>query len=44
MGQLFEDIKRAVRAERYVVSDHADERLRGRKIELWQVNQRRGKW
>ncbi len=37
MGQLFEDIKRAVSEARYVVSDHADERLRERKIELWQV-------
>ena len=37
MGQLFDDIKRAVRAERYVISDHADERLRERKIELWQI-------
>ncbi len=37
MGQLFENIKQAVRQERYVVSDHADERLRERKIELWQV-------
>jgi hypothetical protein len=34
---LLADIRRAVRDERFVVSDHADERLRERKIELWQI-------
>jgi hypothetical protein len=37
MGQLFQDIKRVVREERYVVSSHADQRLRERRIERWQV-------
>ncbi len=37
MGELFDRIKRAVREERYVFSDHADNMLRERGIAHWQV-------
>ena len=37
MGQLFEDIKEAVREERYAIGRHANERLRQRGILAWQV-------
>jgi hypothetical protein len=34
---LFDAIRSAVAAERFALTDHADNRLRGRNIELWQV-------
>ncbi len=37
MGALFEAIKRAVREDRYVFSNHADEQLRERRIVASQV-------
>jgi hypothetical protein len=37
MPRLFDDIRAAVAAERFVLTDHADNRLRERNIELWQV-------
>ena len=37
MGQLLEDVRRAVRVGRYVFSDHADNMLRERGIMHWQV-------
>ena len=37
MGQLFDKIRRAVAAGNFIVSDHADERLRERHVKLWQV-------
>jgi hypothetical protein len=37
MGELAENIRRAVREERYVIGDHADERLKERRIVDWQV-------
>ena len=37
MGRLFDEIKRAVREERYIVSRHANERLRQRRMMGWQI-------
>ena len=37
MGELFERVRAAVAAERYVFSDHADNALRERGIVHWQV-------
>jgi hypothetical protein len=37
MGQLFETIRRLVAEERYVVGQHASERLEERGIMEWQV-------
>ncbi|MGD0387334.1 MAG: DUF4258 domain-containing protein [Tepidisphaeraceae bacterium] len=37
MGVLAENIRQAVRDERYVFGSHADERLRERRITGWQV-------
>ena len=37
MGDLFERVRGAVRAERYLFSDHADNMLRERQIMHWQV-------
>lgn len=37
MGELFNRIKLAVRDERYVFSDHADNMLRERGIIHWQI-------
>jgi hypothetical protein len=37
MGQLLNQIRDAVKLERFIVSNHADDRLRERSIELWQV-------
>ena len=37
MGKLFDNIRQAVREDRFVLSNHADDRLRERKIELWQI-------
>ena len=37
MGELAGKIRRAVRDERFVVGDHADERLKERRIVDWQV-------
>jgi hypothetical protein len=37
MGQLFETIRQLVADERYVVGEHAVERLEERKILEWQV-------
>ncbi|MFW6060007.1 MAG: DUF4258 domain-containing protein [Phycisphaeraceae bacterium] len=39
MGQLFDDIRRAVRENRYLFSDHADNMLRDRSIAHWQIVQ-----
>ena len=38
MPQLFDHIRQAVEAERFIVSNHADDRLRERMIELWQIS------
>ena len=37
MGQLFDRIRSAVRAERYVFSDYADNMLRERGVVHWQI-------
>jgi len=37
VGALADKIRRAVREERYVFGDHADQRLRNRQIASWQV-------
>jgi hypothetical protein len=37
MATLFDQIVQAVAAERFIVSNHADDRLRERMIELWQL-------
>ena len=37
MGQLFDTIRAAVLQDRFGVSDHAEERLRERRIMAWQV-------
>jgi hypothetical protein len=37
MGKLFDQIRKAVREEKFIVSNHADDRLRERSIELWQI-------
>ena len=37
METLFTKIIQAVEADRFIVSNHADDRLRERMIELWQV-------
>jgi hypothetical protein len=37
MGKLFDQIRAAVAGDRYVVGNHADERLRERGIVAWQV-------
>jgi hypothetical protein len=37
MARLLDQILNAIKAERYVVSNHADDRLRERLIELWQI-------
>jgi len=37
MGELFEHVRRVVKLERYVFSDHADNMLRERCITHWQV-------
>ncbi|HEX4053943.1 MAG TPA: DUF4258 domain-containing protein [Tepidisphaeraceae bacterium] len=37
MGVLAENIRQAVRNERYVFGAHADERLRERRIAGWQI-------
>ena len=37
MGQLADNIRKAVRDNRYVIGDHADERLKERRIMDWQV-------
>jgi hypothetical protein len=37
MGALFDQIRAAVREDRVYITDHADERLRERRVEVWQV-------
>ena len=37
MGKLVDNIRRAVREGRFVVSEHVNKRLRERKIVAWQV-------
>ncbi len=37
MGQLFETVRRLVAEERYVIGEHASERLEERGIMEWQV-------
>ena len=37
MGKLFEQIKRAVEQDRFLVSWHADERFEEREITAWQM-------
>lgn len=37
MGKLCNDIIAAIEANRFIVSNHADDRLRERMIELWQL-------
>ena len=37
MPRLWDQVREAVENERYVVSAHADLRLRERRIEMWQV-------
>lgn len=37
MGELYERVRRAVRMERYVFGDHADNALRDRGIMHWQI-------
>ena len=37
VAQLVDDIRSAIDAERFIVSNHADDRLRERLIELWQI-------
>ena len=37
MGKLWEQIREAVRRDQLAISDHADERMRERRIELWQL-------
>lgn len=37
MGELFNRIREATRENRYVFSDHADNMLRERAIEHWQI-------
>ncbi len=39
MGQLFDRVRRAVRADRYIFSDHADNMLRERGIIHWHIVQ-----
>jgi len=37
MGKLWDRIRRAVEAERYVIGRHANEQLRLRQIAAWQI-------
>ena len=37
MGRLFDQVRAAVAADRYVIGNHADDRLRERGIMGWQV-------
>jgi hypothetical protein len=37
MGQLFDDIRRAVRDDHFVISWHADERCEERAVSPWQL-------
>lgn len=37
MGDLFDRLKRAVREDRYLITDHADNMLRERGIFHWQI-------
>jgi hypothetical protein len=37
MGKLLDQIRRAVVNDEFVTSNHADDRLRERKITLWQI-------
>jgi hypothetical protein len=37
MGQLFENVRRLVRADKYLVGEHASERLEERGILEWQA-------
>ena len=37
MSQLRENIQNAIDADRFIVSNHADDRLRERLVELWQI-------
>jgi hypothetical protein len=37
MPTLLDQIQKAVRAERYIVSNHTDDRLRERLIQFWQI-------
>jgi hypothetical protein len=37
MGRLFDQIRAAVAADRYVIGNHADDRLRERGVMAWQV-------
>ena len=37
MGRLFDQIRDAVAQDRFVVGNHADDRMRERGIELWQL-------
>lgn len=37
MGAVFDQVRAAVEAERFLVGAHADERLRERGIAVWQV-------
>lgn len=39
MGELFDRVRRAVREDRYLFSDHADNMLRERGIIHWQIVQ-----
>jgi len=37
MGELADNIRKAVREERFVVCEHANKRLRERRMMIWQV-------
>jgi hypothetical protein len=37
MGKLFDNIRQAIHENRFILSNHADDRLRERKIKLWQI-------
>lgn len=37
VGKLFDQVRRAIREDRYVFSDHADNVLRERRITHWQI-------
>ncbi|HWB54767.1 MAG TPA: DUF4258 domain-containing protein [Tepidisphaeraceae bacterium] len=37
MSRLLDKIRLAVQDDRFIVSNHADDRLRERKIKLWQI-------
>jgi hypothetical protein len=37
VAQLLDNILKAIETERFIVSNHADDRLRERLVELWQI-------